>query len=74
MTERELIDRLIHVMTQRHTNWSGVDSWMQAFMNRAADSCMKDCVNGGFGFEAVAAVRAWEQEFQPPDYREKVTA
>ena len=59
MTEGEATDRLIHAMTVRHTNWSTEGPGMQAFMNRAVDSMMKDCVEGRFGFEAVAAIRAW---------------
>ncbi len=74
MTEGEAIDRLIHAMTQRHSFWSEHGPGMQALMNRVVDSCMKDCMNEGYGFEAVAAVRAWEEEFQPPDYKPKVPA
>ena len=64
MTEGEAIDRLLHAMTRRHANWSGMSETRRHLMNRAVDSCVKDCINEGYGFDAIAAIRAWEKEHQ----------
>ncbi len=65
MTEGEAIDRLIHAISRRHANWSEMSETRMHLMNRAVDSCMKDCIDGGYGFEAIAAIRKWEAEHVP---------
>lgn len=64
VTEGEAIDRLLHAMTRRHANWSKMSETRRQLMNRAVDSCMADCINEGYGFDAIAAIRAWEEEHQ----------
>ena len=64
MTEGEAIDRLLHAMTRRHANWSTMSETHKQLMNRAVDSCMADCINEGYGFDAIAAIRTWEEAHQ----------
>lgn len=75
MTEGELIDRLIHTVMRRHANWESLTDVARVMMNKAVDSCYKDCLAAGFAQAAKDAVTAWNEEYGPPhDYRGKVPA
>lgn len=56
----ELLKRLLHALQQRHTHWESLNETDRVMMNKAVDSCMKDCINADFAQAAINTVRRWE--------------